>query len=420
MSAHPKPVQVAASPPPPWNDFIQDFMTLTEGAVSPDIFRKWTGIALVAGALERRVWIRAGVKITYANLYTLLVAPPGVGKYIVEEARALWTEVKEPGTAIPAFHVSPDNMTKAAMLDTLVKAKTTRLIPRGPTITYHSLLIAAEEFQVLLPDYDQEIIGALNSIWNNKPNHSESRRYGTVRELSIEYPQFNILAGVQPSYFVSTFPEEAWTTGFARRIIMVYAGEAPFKELFYIPPEVEGMRDLVLSRLAHLSQLYGEAKWTTEAVEHISNWHRQGQRPVPQHSKLTHYNRTRIIFAQKLSLISAVARTGALIIELVDVTRALAWLFEVEGLMPDVFREMVGKSDKTVIEELHNFMVQANAKEKGRGIRGEMVMRFLLTRVPTEKAEKIMSLCERADIIARVGGSPDLWVPRTLVAQEMD
>jgi hypothetical protein len=387
-------------------------MALTEGAISPDLFKRWTAIAMVAGALERRVWCRAGGRITFPNLYTLLVAPPGVGKYIIEEARQLWTEAKEPGSSAPAFHVAPDNMTKAALLDTLAKAKSIRLVPKGPAITYHSLLVAAEEFQVLLPAFDQEFIGALNSIYNNKPLHEEARRYGPTRELAIPFPQFNILGGAQPSYFVSTFPEEAWTTGFARRIIMIYSNEVPYKDLFHEPEIEEALRARVLYRLGQISALFGEMIFSQEAASHLAQWHKSGGPPVPQHSKLAHYNRSRSMFALKLSTISGVSRTGKLEIDLIDVKRAIAWLVEAEGLMPDIFREMIGRSDSQIVEELHYYMINKFNKERQKPIISSDIMRFLMMRCPVEKAETIFRMAERANVIARVAGTEDLFVPR--------
>lgn len=395
-----------------WSDFVSDFMALTEGVPSPEIFRRWSAIAAVAGALERRVWVRTGQKTAFANLYTLLVAPPAVGKFVIEEVRQLWTETLEPDSKLTAFKVAPDNMTKASLMDTLAKAKAIRLIPAGPALTYHSLLIAAEEFQVLLPVFDQEYIGALNSIYNNKTRHEEARRHGPARELVIDFPQLNILGGAQPSYFVSTFPEEAWTTGFARRIIMVYAGDAPFQELFYDPVIELGLRKQILAKLAHFSQLYGAMLWTPPAAEAIGAWHKKGGPPAPTHSKLVHYNRARSLHATKLAMISAISRTGSLIIDTIDVSRAISWLVEAEKLMPDIFREMIGKSDSQVIEEMHYFVQATWARQKQKPVLGADIMRFLLTRVPSDKAEKIMMMSEKADVIARVAGTNDLYVPR--------
>jgi hypothetical protein len=390
---------------------VTQFMEVTSAIISPDQHRRWAAIALVAGALERRVWVRTSLGVAFPNLYTLLVAPPGVGKYVIETARELWLQTTEPGTKAPAFHVAPDSMSKASLMDEIKASRSTRIVPTGPPLVYHSLLIAAEEFEMLLPDYDKEYIGALNSIFNNKSFHRETRRTGSVRELKIEFPQLNILAGVQPSYFISTFPEEAWSTGFARRIIMVYAAEAPFRELWgQVPDQAVGHEDL-LHRLGQMSQLYGQAKWTEPAAAALADWHRQGGPPAPGHSKLAHYVRSRTLHATKLALVSAVSRSGGLVIELADVERAIEWLVGAERLMPDIFREMAGKSDSQVIEELHYFAMQVYNREKQKPIHRSLLVHFLSQRTPSEKIDRILAVAEQANILTRLAGTTDMFKP---------
>lgn len=401
--------------PPSWDsDLITDFLAYTEGAYSPTVFRLWSAISMVAGGLERRVWAKVGPPRTYPNVYILLVAAPGIGKQVIDIVRGLWREVHEPGTKIKAFHVAPNQMTKAALIDSLAKAKSSRIFSDG-LLTYHSLLIAAEEFQVLLPSYDTEYISALNYMFNS-PDHpyEEVRRTGSVKEVAIELPQLNILAGVQPSYFVSTFPEEAWTTGFARRIIMIYAHETPFRELFHDEIRDEELHLKIISRLGRLSQLYGQCLWDPEGRDAIAAWHKAKGPPRPEHSKLVHYNNSRTMLLAKLCIVSAISRSGEKLIMVEDVRRAIGWLTEAERVMPDIFREMVGKSDSQVLEELHYFVTAMWAKEKGpsKSVRGDLVRKFLLQRAPHDKVESLLMVAERANIIARVAGTMDSWVPR--------
>jgi hypothetical protein len=367
---------------------------------------------MVAGALGRRVHTRAvGEKMTYSNLYVMLVGPPGSGKGIIEEVRAFWVGTDDP-TGGKAFRVSPDSMTKASFVDELNKATVVHLPKVGPPDTRHELLVASEEFQVLLPAWDSGMVGTLNALWNNRDEHSETRRHGPVKELTIKKPYTNILAGVQPSYLAEHFTDATWETGFVRRVIMIYGADAPRKKLFERDKSVHRLRKNILGRLSHLSTLYGEAKWAPDASIKMNDWYMEGGHPVPDHSKLKWYNETRAEFIIKLSLISALSRTSELLIEVQDVERAMNWLFSAERYMPDVFRAMQGRSDAAILDELHYFMWNLWEKNGKKPIAGRLIYHFLSVRVPTEKIDRIVDVAERSNIIARLGGTPDDWIPR--------
>lgn len=395
------------------SDFVADFMSLTDGLVTPPLFRLWSAISAVSGALERRVWIRNGPGHLYPNLYILLVAPPGVGKFIIESVRALWQDTLEPGSKLPAFHVASDSITNASMMDELNKAKDVMITPSGPPFTFHSLLIAAEEFQVLLPTYDQQFIASLNSIWNNKDSHRETRRTGSVKELNIENPHMCILGGAQPAYFASTFPEEAWNTGLIRRIIMIFSNEVPLRPFFYDPGDKTLLRQTLVKRLAKFSTLYGEVVFSDDAKECLEKWHMAGRPPKPTHSKLKNYELSRSIFVAKLATISAISRTDRLRIEHTDVERAMEWLINAESLMPDIFREMIGKSDNQIMEELHMYLTKMWV-QKGRsvGLTSEVVYEFLAERATADKVKVLFEVAEKTGLICRIGGTQDLYRPK--------
>jgi hypothetical protein len=393
-------------------DFVSDFISLTEGVRSPLIFKKWTAISILAGAASRRLSVRNSGGEIFLNLYVVLVGPPGTGKYVIEVAKKLLSEVKEPQSKTSAFHLASDSITSATIVDELAKAQSTILPPKGPPIIFHSLFITEEEFQVLLPAYDNAIISKLNKLWNNSDvAYSESRRTGPVKEVSIELPQLNILAGAQPSYFSITFPEEAWSTGLARRVIMVYSNELIVKSFWEELEDKSDLRKLLVARLSQISSLYGSFQWNVAAAQKFDEWHLAGGQPTPTHSKLAGYLRTRSMFVVKLAMISSLSRGSDLKVEVPDVERAIDWLIEAEATMPDIFRAMLGKSDSQVIEELHLFALTAYAQKK-KPLLGEVLRRFLLQRVPTEKAEFILGAAERANILARVAGTQDLYVPR--------
>jgi hypothetical protein len=384
---------------------------MTEADDTPYLFRKWSAISLVAGALERRVWTivghRGGEKRqTFPNLYVFLVGSPGVGKYIINTIQDLWRDITEPGTTNKALHVADSNMTKASMVDSLAESIRSFMPPKGPPYEYHSLLVAAEEFGVFLPSYDTNFIAVLNDIYNASSVYSERRRHGPAKEVNIQNPLLNILGGVQPVWMNSVFPKEAWGMGLFSRVIMIYAagGEPidPFAEGSYRPIE----RKLLTQVLAKLSIMHGELKWSPEAQKMLTEWHMKGGPQAPTHSRLEHYCRRRTLHAIKLAMVSSVSRANKVdIIETTDVARAIDWLIEAEKVMPDIFRSMIGQSDHEVIEELYNHMVNLYAMSKGKPIHEHQMISFLIRRVPSEKISAIISAAERANMITRIGGT---------------
>lgn len=379
------------------SDWIDQFLDFSEGIPSPDIFRLWCGIAAVGGILERRVWAKVGRGAIYPNLYTLLVGPPGVGKSQgIALTQDLWRSVQ-------GMHVAPDNMTKAALVDVVARS-TRRLMIAGGLEEFHALLIPATEFGVFVPAHDLEFLNTLNKLFDNEKYYREERRHMGNKQIDIAYPQLNILAGTQPSYLANLLPEQAWGMGFMTRMIMVYSSTPVKNKLFFDDdPSKERIRSALVKRLTEFSKLWGPMAWTPEAQAAIELWHSQGCPPQPEHSKLEAYNSRRILHTIKLCIVSAISRTGERMIELQDVTRAKDWLVHVEKLMPDIFREMVNKSDAQVIQELHYFLWGLWSKEQ-KPIHESRLTFFLSTRVPSDKIGRLLEVAEKASIIRRMAG----------------
>lgn len=406
-----------------WSDIIEDFMDYTANAVSPSIHRLWSGISLVGGACERRVWTTVGDYVDFPNLYILLVAPPGTGKSIINVVKELWREVKKPMGSLPgslpggkgALHVASDSLTRASFIDELSGSTSTHLINGSPLkpYVYNSLLVAAEEFEVLLPYYDSAFISALNDLWNAKSEHVEKRRHGPAKEVTIERPHLCILGGAQPSYFVAHFPEQAWETGLARRIIMVYADSSPRRKPFSKTPNKDALRDKILKRLGLISEMYQEVRIGLSMQERLTKWVDDEEPPKPGHSRLKGYSTTRFEFIIKLSLISCISRSGGsdMVIEEFDVNRAFKWLLEAEHYMPDIFHAMVGRSDNQVMEELHRHIMSIWIKTK-QPIKTSIIIEFLGERLPSEKVNRVFQVAEQSGKIARAPNTVDSWLPR--------
>lgn len=384
-------------------DFIDSYMEFTSDISSPRIFRRWAAIGAVAGALERRCWIRTRKGAIFPNLITLLVSSPGIGKTeAIKPVEKLWRDTKK-------LHVAPKSITKASLVDNLQASEQIKIGAQG--YAFHSLQLSLPEFGTFLTAHDLEMLSTINDIYDCPPVYSERRRYfNEGKELSIENPQINILAGIQPGFMAKTLPEEAWSMGFTSRVIMVYAGNAEEQGSLW-GAETDKSLAPMQSIINGFCDLYGQFKWTDEAKSAMDLWYQGGLKPVPDHSKLANYLPRRILHALKLCMVSGVSRTHKLEIDTEDVVRALKWLIDAEKKMSDIFREMVQKSDNDIIIELHFAMWRIWIGNENKPIHQSMIYNFLSERSPVEKIPRLIEVAERANFIKRYEISNEHWIP---------
>ena len=97
------------------DNWVDSFLEYTSMIPSPELFRRWAAYSAIAGALERRTWIQSSGKILFPNTIILLVSKPGVGK-----SNAI-DEIVKLLVGVGNLNISPDGMTKAALIDQLLE-----------------------------------------------------------------------------------------------------------------------------------------------------------------------------------------------------------------------------------------------------------------------------------------------------------
>lgn len=383
--------------------WIESFIDATEGSPSPPIFRLWAAISAVGGALERRVWATSSMSTVFANMFILLVAPPGVGKtQAIRPIESLWQRTR-------ALHVAPDDITKAALIDALMGAHQAKVYSSSDMIEYHSLQIAADEFGVLIPAHDSSFMSTMNKFYDNVTMFKESRR-GRDDDLVIHNPQINMIAGTQPDFLATFLPPEAWGMGFMSRIVMIYSGKKIKTKLFGVRKHIDDAA--LLDDLKLITELHGEMFWDPEADAMLETWFAHDLAPEPEHSKLKHYLPRRIMSIMKLAMISSVSRSNDLVIYADDIERARNWLLEAEAVMPEVFKEMSGNSDGQLIQDLHWYVWELWSKGEKKGfIHRARIETFLSARTPAYNVENIVKVCIRAGVLIDKGN--DLYLPGT-------
>lgn len=375
--------------------WVDAFYESTSHLPSPPLFRRWAGISIIAGALERKVWIRSFKTELYPNLYTFLVGEPGVGKTVLTDlAHKYWNEL---GT----HHLASSSLTKASLIDDLRDAE--RHIVRANCVpsmmTFNSLLIACDELAVLIPGYESDFMNTLTAIYDGKI-YSERRRSRDL-QFEIKNPQMNLLAATTPGYLKELLPEGAWDQGFMSRTIILYSGEKQDVDPLAEEDEDEASLDPHLVHdLKTIGGLVGKMTWSPEAVDAFREWHANKMRPYPEHPKLRHYVTRRAAHTLKLCQVASAARGDDLLITLEDFLTARGWLLEAEAHMTDIFKSMTIGGDARVIEDAWHYCFEIYGKEN-KPIAEARLINFLSERTPAHNVMRLLELMEKAGILQK-------------------
>lgn len=389
-------------------DFVDAFMEHTSGTSSPALFRKWGALAAMAGALERKVWVKTLGSKLYPNLYVVLVAPPGVGKTeITWRIRQLWQ-------GLETHQIASTSVTKASLIDELAAANRRWVDPKNtlnPVTHFNSLLLCVNELGVLLPSYENEFMNTLTDIWDCK-HYSERRRTAKI-EIDIKAPQLNMVAACTPSYLMNVLPEGAWDQGFLSRTMLVYSGDRQLTSLFAESNFDSSEFDALQERLKDAANLFGEMKFEKKAAELMDNFHLTDGDPKPEHPKLASYNIRRTVHLLKLCMVASASRGSDYIVSEADWRRAHDWLLELEFHMADIFKAMTQGGAGRVIEDAWYFLFQTYNKEGKKPIMKHRLINFLQERVPVHNIAPTIDMMVQGKLIEkRLTTGGEAFVPR--------
>jgi hypothetical protein len=394
------------------DSWIDGYLAYTDGLSSPTLFRKWAAITTIGACLERRVWCTTAKQPNFPNLFVILVGRPGVGKSkAIGGIRNLIRATKVEGIFEPVCNLAPVDVTKSSLYDYLASKKVRRSGPDPEAeqlgiqedFHYHSAYLAVSELSDLIRDHDTQLLGAMHSLFDCLPYVEEERRYRADNPIKIPRPQISLIGGTTPAYISRTFPPQAWDEGFMARSILIYSSDHVEPDLFAEDePDPLVARELV-EDLRQIGKITGRMIFTDAAKSAIKAWQSGGKEPAPNHVRLEHYKTRRMVHALKLATIAAANRSNRLIIDIEDFQQALGWMIEAENAMPQVFMEMVGKSDGQVMNELYYFVrtLWDSPMQRQQPVRRGMLVNFLRNKVPAWQIDKVLEAACEAELIQK-------------------
>lgn len=322
-------------------DWLDGWMLYMHNSEPPESFKFWTGISVIAAALQRKCFVRWGTLTYFPNLYILLVGPSasrkgtamGPGKDLIEDAK------------IP---IASESTSAQALIRSMMRVDNSPITKDSGEMQLHSsLTIYSEEFTVFL-GYDNKDMMSYLCRWYDCPRNFI---YETISRDVEEVVGVwtNLIGATTPALIRTSMPIDAVGGGLMSRTICIYE-EKKGKNVI-IPIQTKEEVELYQYLLWDLEKIFlysGEFNVTESFIDKWTDWYTNVANSEPKFSdpRLEGYVGRRPTHVFKLSMIMSASRGEGpkLVITGNDLDRAIRTLEGVENKMPLVFSG-IGKTE---------------------------------------------------------------------------
>jgi len=340
-------------------NWLDAYLEYTENTESPTSYHTWCGLATIAGALQRKVYLRWGIgQVIYPNLYVVLIGPSGRTRKGVSLGIA-----KDILRQVPGVTIAPESSSgKQSTILVMKRAGLDFVDPTDNKTKRHCSVTAfSEELSVFLGQGDIAYLSSLTD-WYDSKDDWEYETVGRGKD-SIKGVCLNLVGGTAPDWIQSMIPHEAVGGGFTSRVIFIVE-EAKRK---IVPEHTMTMREIELQEmlvrdLERIHALKGEVIMSKEAKELYVNWYvtqtrlAEAGKPAIDDPRFAGYNERRATHIRKLLLICSAARGDDLIIQPQDFVMAEGLLRGAEVNMHKTFGGFGRSRTSDSTETIKNFI----------------------------------------------------------------
>lgn len=344
-----------------FSNWLDAYLEYTDNTEAHPKMRLWAGVATIAGALRRQVWLDFEKYKWYPNFYIILVAPPGVvsKSTTIDHGVKLLEEV-------PGIKFGPDVVTWQQLVVKFAESHTTYEYPPGVHNIMSAMTMVGSEFGNLFNPLDREMVDLYITLWDGKQGAFTKETKTSGKDL-VENPWINMIACTTPDWIAGNFSETLIGGGFTSRCVFLYA-DKKYKRIAY-PNRVEGrelreqMKPALVEDLTQIASIVGEYKMTEEAYAWGEEWYNRHQDKMEAETdpRIKNYFARKQTHIHKLALVIAAANQDARVIEVEHLAAAYNLVTELEDDMTKVWTK-VGRSDTS----LHAERLFAWIRSKGR------------------------------------------------------
>lgn len=352
------------------NSFLQEYLEYVEETETPRIMHVWAALSGVGACLGRRVQLPFGITNIYANMFVLLVGPPGVRKStainLMQARLRNSTKVRfapeDTAGARQGLIIALENKDEEADEKEKIEleaAAATLDLERlnGYTITIdnrdaHVMFAVASEFGSFIGTNSMEMVTFLNKMWDGEDYDYKIR---TARH-KLHKPLLSILGGTTPTNIASALPTAAIGHGFTARIILVHANKK-YKKVSRPPKLSRDLEKQIDTTLSYLSNMFdGDMKESVDAGKLIDDLY--DVEIKLNDPRFIYYVDRRQQHLYKLAIALAAAKRSKIITK-IDIEEANLILTYTEKFMPDALGEFGLSPLSTAKQKMLEFIQHA-------------------------------------------------------------
>lgn len=332
-------------------NWLRAYMAYTSDSESPDAFHFWSGVATIAGALRRRVWIDMRKFQWTPNFYIILVGPPG----IANKSTSIRTGMRLL-EQVPGIHFGPPSLTWQALADSL-STSIEHMKYKNPVtgddefFPMSCLTISVSELGTFLKMEDTALVDVLVDLWDGQLSMwgHKTRTQGAV---DIKNPWLNIIGCTTPAWLKANFPTHFIGGGLTSRIVFVFGDTKrkliPYPDEILPDADYRATETKLLQDLVQIAAMQGPMVIDSNARKWGRKWYEKHWSERPAHLASDRYGgyiARKQTHIHKLAIVCAAARESRNLITQEHLEEAATLLSSVEPHMLKVF-ESIGMIDE--------------------------------------------------------------------------
>ena len=386
-------------------DWLTDFVDHTSYGETPPKVMWWVGVATIAGALRRKVWIEQNYFQWTPNFYLLIVAPPGSIKKSTSIDLGMRMLRK-----VPEIDFGPQIVTWQQLITHM--AGTRQIVDvDGKSFDMSCCTIALSEFGSFFDPSNRELIDNLTDIWDSKLG-TIKKETKTNGDDEIVNPWLNILACTTPGWVSDNFSSKLVGSGFASRPIFLFA-QSPLRDVPYPSrsmPKCSAMdyrEQELVGRLTEISQFAGQYEMTEAAYVWGEKWYmnyRDKQRKMGSSTEAGFYERKQT-HLHKTAMVICAAKGRFPVISVEEMEEADYRLGQLEEDVRSIFG-FVGQSNiSKTAREIIEVLVRVGAISKR-----EMFKRYFFRTMSSKEFDEAMTSAIESGMVLVNGALNDAVV----------